>query len=136
MHRVTALKEAAIDLNFITFDYRTHTEVARLEAVDHDVAAPTRSFHSLAAQYQGRVLFWTNRGFHGLTSPGIETCGNAVVLLDELSFPMMVRKDNSGAAQIVGCAVVRGVDMQSRDVAKAKLPAGFTPQDKTVFKFV
>ncbi|KAH7115363.1 heterokaryon incompatibility protein-domain-containing protein [Dactylonectria estremocensis] len=131
---VAALKAAATELNYITFDYWTHAEVAESEA------ARIRSYHALTAKFQGRCLFWTKKGFHGLSSPGVEGCGNAVVLLDGLSFPMVIRDvegDDSGRARLVGCALIRGVDMRkSRDTGSAKLPAGFSLEEKTVFKFV
>ncbi|KAM6523092.1 hypothetical protein FSOLCH5_003711 [Fusarium solani] len=137
---VAALKTAATDLNYITFDYRTHAEVAESEAIDGTVAARIRRYHALTAKFQGRCLFWTKKGFHGLSSPGVEGCGNAVVLLDGLSFPMVTREvegDDSGRARLVGCALIRGVDMRkSRDASGAKLPAGFSLEEKTAFKFV
>jgi hypothetical protein len=45
----------------------------------------------------------------------------------------MVVRDND--EQLVGCAIIREVDMQGMDGSRAKLPADFNLGEKTVFKF-
>jgi len=129
---VAALKFASIELHSIAFDYRTRAKVAELEASDEVVASRVRRYNSVVAQFQGQCLFWTKQGFHGLSSPGVGGCGHAVVLLDGLSFPMVVRDDDK---QLVGCAIIREVNMQGIDGRRAKLLADFNLGEKTVFKF-
>ena len=137
---VKALKSAGTEHNAIAFDYRTRAEVSELQYVDPVVAARVRRYNEIADQYSGRCLFWTQQGFHGMTSPGVQFCDTAIVaLLDGLSFPVVVRNaDKTGRGRLVGCTIVRGVDMQGKDSGKAKLPAGFSFEEekKTVFKFI
>jgi hypothetical protein len=122
---VAALKAASIELHSIAFDYRTRAKVAELEASNEVVASRVRRYNSVVAQFQGRCLFWTKQGFHGLSSPGVGGCGHAVVLLDGLSFPMVVRDDDK---QLVGCAIIRGVDMQG------EVAGGLQPGEEDCFQ--
>ncbi|KAF2096238.1 HET-domain-containing protein [Rhizodiscina lignyota] len=138
MRLIGALKAAGTELNEIAFDYRTRAEVDELGAVDRVVAARIQSFHSVAAKFWGRVLFETKQGFLGLTSPGVEFCGDAIaVLLDGLSFPVVMRDfdSSSGSGRFVGCTIVRGVEIQDWDSDKTKLLAGFSFGEKSIFKF-
>jgi hypothetical protein len=134
--KVTKLKKVAKDLNDISNDYRTRAEVRELAANDERVAARSDNRRTIEAHFEDRVIFWTKKGFHGLSSPGVTGCGQVVVLLDGLSYPMVVKNvdNHSGRQQLVGCAIIRGVDMRRRDTGEVKLPVGFSLGEKKSFK--
>jgi hypothetical protein len=78
------------------------------------------------------------RVFLGVTSPGVEFCARAaLVLLDGISFPVIAQEldNDTGDARFVGCAVVRGVDMSSGDADRVVVPPGYALNDRMVFKF-
>jgi hypothetical protein len=136
MRVVSKLKSAANDLHDIAEDFKTRAHVEQLKVESDTVATRVVNYDAIVAKYQGRVLFCTNMGFRGLSSPGVEGCGTTVALLDGLSFPVVLNddKDYPGRHKLVGCAIVNGVDMQSADISKVKVPAGLDLGEKIVFK--
>lgn len=76
-------------------------------------AAWSRVDEDRAAQFEGREFFVTKGGLLGLACPGVGKVkvGDRVVLLDGLSFPLVVREsgDGEGRLEVVGCANVKGV---------------------------
>lgn len=133
---VSKLKSAASKLHDIADDYRTRAYVEQLKVESDTVTTRVVNYNAIVAKYQGRVLFYTNMGFRGLSSPGVEGCGTTVALLDSLSFPVVLNddKDHPGGHKLVGCAIMNGVDMQSADISKVKLPADLVLGEKIVFK--
>lgn len=136
MQVVSKLKSAASKLHDIAEDYRTRAYVEQLRVESDTVATRVVNYDAIVAKYQGRVLFCTNMGFRGLSSPGVEGCGTTVALLDGLSYPVVLNddKDHPGGHKLVGCAIVNGVDMQGADISKVKVPADLDLGEKIVFK--
>lgn len=136
---VDLLKAAGSYLYDVAFDYRTRTQINDLEAKDPLIAARVCWYNSVTAQFKGRCLLWTERGFHAVASPGVEFCRRAtVLLLDGLSIPMMVKDfdEEKGHGRLVGCALVRGVDLHGGYGDRPEVPAGFSLGQKTFFKFM
>ncbi len=92
---VDQLRSAARELRRLALDWRVQAQVDDLESKDEAVAARVRHNIAIRTHFSGRSLFWTRGGFHGLTAPGTELCERAeVLLLDGLSFPMVVKDFN------------------------------------------
>jgi len=89
------------------------TEEAHWTRLDH---AKDCSDEERAAQFRGREFFHTRGGLLGLASPGVRGVrpGDAVVLVDGLSFPLVVRERGDAGLAVVGCANVRGVTLGHR----------------------
>ena len=140
MRILDELRSAGEQLHNLALDWRVQAQVDDLESKDEIVAARVRQNVAVKAHFSGRSLFWTRQGFHGLTTPGTELCERAdVLLLNGLSFPMLVmdfdQEECSG--RLVGCAIVRGVDLLTRKAeTPPKVPEGFTLGEKRLFKFI
>jgi hypothetical protein len=96
-------------------------------------------YDMIASHYSGRHFFRTKRGFLGLASPGVELQGGEMVLvLDSLSFPVVARnfKQDVSKAQLVGCAVVRGIDLRNSNAHGGRTPDGLFLGGKQLFQFL
>jgi hypothetical protein len=132
------LRSAGEQLHNLALDWRVQAQVDDLESKDELVAARVRQNATVRAHFSGRSLFWTRRGFHGLTTPGTELCEGAdVLMLNGLSFPMVVNDFNQEkySGRLVGCAIVRGVDLLDSKAKTPKVPEGFALGEKRLFKF-
>lgn len=113
------------------------SQVDDLASRDELVAARVRLNATVRAHFSGRSLFWTRQGFHGLTAPGTERCEGAdVLLLDGLSFPMMAKDYNEEkcTGRLLGCTIVRGVELMDREAKTPKLSEGLELGEKRLFK--
>ena len=124
----------------MSLDWRVQAQVDDLKTKDETVAARVRHETAVKAYFNGRSLFWTRQGFQGLTAPGVEPCEGAdVLLLNGLSFPMVAKDFNEeqGNGRLVGCAIVRGVDMRTwKGEAEApQVPERVELGEKSLFKF-
>ena len=140
MRILDSLRSAGEQFHRLSLDWRVQAQVDDLESKDETVAARVRHNNVVKAHFSGRSLFRTRQGFYGLTAPGIELCEGAdVLLLNGLSFPIVVKDFNkeNGSGRLVGCAIVRGVDLNSwTGKAEApKVPEGFELGVKRLFKF-
>jgi hypothetical protein len=140
IHILAQLRSAGEELHRLSLDWRVQAQVDDLKTKDETVAARVRHETAVKAHFNGRSLFWTRQGFQGLTAPGVEPCEGAdVLLLNGLSFPMVAKDFNEeqGNGRLVGCAIVRGVDMRTW---KGKAEAPQVPErvelgEKSLFKF-
>jgi hypothetical protein len=122
----------------LVLDWRVQAQVDDLESKDELVATRVRQNVAVRTHFGGRSLFWTRQGFHGLTTPGAELCERAdVLLLNGLSFPMVVKDFNQEecSGRLVGCAIVRGVDLLDSKAKTPKMPEGCALGEKRLFKF-
>jgi hypothetical protein len=132
------LRFAGEQLRNLALDWRVQAQVDDLESKDELVAARVRQSVTVKTHFSGRSLFWTRQGFLGLTAPGTELCeGGDVLLLNGLSFPMVVEDLNQEkcSGRLVGCAIVRGVDLLDSKAKTPKVPEGFALGEKRLFKF-
>ena len=131
------LRSAGEQLHKLALDWREQAQVDDLESKDEIVAARVRQNVAVKVQFDERSLFWTRQGFHGLTTPGTELCERAnVLLLNGLPFPMLVKDFNQEecSGRLVGCAIVRGVDLLDSKAETPKVPEGFALGEKRLFK--
>jgi hypothetical protein len=132
------LRSAGEQIHKLALDWRGQAQVDDLESKDELVAARVRHNITVRTHFSGRSLFWTRQGFHGLTTPGTELCEGAdVLLLNGLSFPMVVKDFNQEecSGRLVGCAIVRGVDLLDSKAKTPKVPEGLALGEKRLFKF-
>jgi hypothetical protein len=132
------LRSAGEQLHKLALDWRVQAQVDDLESKDELVAARVRQNVTVRTHFSGRSLFWTRQGFHGLTTPGTELCERAdVLLLNGLSFPMVVKDFNQEecSGRLVGCVIVRGVDLLGSKAKTPMVPEGFALGKKRLFKF-
>jgi hypothetical protein len=135
---VDQLRSAGEQLRKLALDWRVQAQVDDLESKDEVVAARVRQNVTVRTHFSGRSLFWTRQGFHGLTTPGTELYEGAdVLLLDGLSFPMVVKDFNQEeySGRLVGCAIIRGVDLLESKAETPEVPEGFALGKKRLFKF-
>lgn len=137
---VTKLRDAAVKLREIAFAPHMERQVKELASKNESVATRLRNYDAVVERFKGRFLIWTDRGFRGVTAPGVEYCCETkpiVLLLDGLSFPVIVRgfDEETGEGRLVGCAVIQSVDMLCREVEQVKLPDDFVLGEKKIFKF-
>ncbi|KAK1750491.1 heterokaryon incompatibility protein-domain-containing protein [Echria macrotheca] len=136
---VDRLSSAGEELHRMSLDWRIQAQIDDLESRDEVVATRIRRNDAIRTHFNMRFLFRTRRGFHGLTAPGVEPReGDEVVLLDGLSFPVLVRsfKDNAYTGRFAGCAVVRGVDLSEVKSKSPKVPEGCVLGEKRLFKLI
>jgi hypothetical protein len=132
------IRSAGEQLHKLALDWRVQAQVDDLESKDELLAARVRQNVTVRTHFSGRSLFWTRQGFHGLTAPETELCETAdVLLLNGLSFPMVVKDFNQEdcSGRLVGCAIVRGVDLLDSKANTPKVPEGFALREKRLFKF-
>ncbi|KAE9380825.1 hypothetical protein N431DRAFT_449575 [Stipitochalara longipes BDJ] len=132
------LRSAGEQLHKLALDWRVQAQVDDLESKDEIVAARVRYNTAVKTHFSGRSLFWTRQGFHGLTTPGTELSERAdVLLLNGLSFPMLVKDFNQEKCRgrLVGCAIIRGVELLDSKSKTPKVPVGFALGEKRLCKF-
>jgi hypothetical protein len=102
------------------------------------MAARVTHYETVFNLFRGCYYLWTGGGFRGIACPGVETCDKESILaiIDSLSFPVVVRDydEETGEGWLAGCALMRGIDMLSKDTEKAILPPYYNPGAKRVFK--
>ena len=118
----------------------TTIQIEKLASVVPSVATRISRYKILIELFGGRYLIWTDRGFRGVSCPGVETCcdkKSVVAIIDGLSFPVIVRDydEETGEGQLAGCALIRGVDMLNRDAEAAAVPSDYKRGEKRIFKF-
>ncbi|KAF1957210.1 HET-domain-containing protein [Byssothecium circinans] len=139
VHILDKLRSAGERLHKLALDWRVEASVDDLGSKDELVAARVRQNVIIKSHFSGRSLFWTRQGFHDLTTPGTQLCERAddVLLLNGLSSPMVVKDFNQEdcTGRLVGCAIVRGVDLLDSEAETPKVPEGFALGEKRLFKF-
>ena len=118
----------------------TTSQVNELSHTVPAIALRIRYYNTVLELFRGRILIWTHDGFRGICSPGVETCcdqKSVVAIVDGLSFPVIVRDydEYAGTGWLAGCALIRGVDMMSKNTDSVVLPADYTLGEKKLFKF-
>jgi hypothetical protein len=133
------LQTAAQKFRWI-YSSTTTAQIEELVSAVPSVANHVSNCNTIVNLFRGRSLVWTDGGFRGITSPGADRCSDkksVVAIVDGLSFPVIVRDYNheTGDGWVAGCALIRGVDMLSRDTENAVLPADYERGEKRTFKF-
>lgn len=137
-HRLDVLKFTTEKLYDLSLNSDIQAQTDDLVTKVDIVATRVRNSAAVCAHFSGRSLFWTKRGFYGLTCPGVEVCeGDEVMLLDGLSFPMVVRgfDEKEGRGKLVGCATVKGIDLLNQAGGIPSVPEGFVLGKKRLFRF-
>ncbi|KAF9777081.1 hypothetical protein IL306_004649 [Fusarium sp. DS 682] len=137
---VGKLQDTAVKLREIAFAPQMEQQWKELASKNESVATRVHNYNAVVERFKGRFLIWTDKGFRGVTAPGVEYCCGTqpvVLMLDGLSFPVIVRDFDAGTGEgrLVGCAVIQGVDMPCKEVEQVKLPDGFDLGEKKMFKF-
>ncbi|KAH7361333.1 heterokaryon incompatibility protein-domain-containing protein [Pyrenochaeta sp. MPI-SDFR-AT-0127] len=118
----------------------TNAQIQELAPAFPSIATRLSHYNTVIELFRGRSLVWTDGGFRGITCPGVEACcdnKSVVAIVDGLSFPLIVRDydEKTGEGWLAGCALIRGVDMLSKDTEKAALPPDYKRGEKRIFKF-
>ena len=132
--QLNSLKKSIEDMEkMLKWSTNNETRIADMDRAE--ISHYDRFDEEKAAQFRGRDFFRTRTGLFGVTSPGVRGVkpGDRVVLLDGLSFPLIVRSRGESRLVIVGSANIRGVKLHHK-VEHAELPTGVVgPKQTLVF---
>jgi len=134
--RIEAVKKKIRDAESC-LDVSLKDETRRDRINEAEEATWERLDEEKAVQFRGREFFVTRSGLFGLTGPGVGGVrpGDGVVLLDGLTFPLIVRDRGDSWLAVVGCAKIRGVELKHK-VEEVEVPLGTVVGPKETLVFV